>query len=44
MLEMSVEEDFILPNNEPWHVYAKWLDDSEMFNEWCNPIDFQIDE
>lgn len=28
----------------PWKVYVRWLTDSVKFNEWMNPIDYELDE
>lgn len=28
----------------PWHVYVRWLTDSEKYNEWMNPVDYETDE
>ncbi|KAK9817370.1 hypothetical protein WJX74_007089 [Apatococcus lobatus] len=28
----------------PWRVYVRWLTDSVKFNEWMNPIDYELDE
>eukprot|EP00803_Ostreobium_quekettii_P007065 evm.model.scf_1407.2 EVM.evm.TU.scf_1407.2 scf_1407:7799-21268(+) len=28
----------------PWKVYLRWLLDSEMYNEWMNPIDYETEE
>ncbi|PRW57272.1 SWI SNF complex [Chlorella sorokiniana] len=29
------------PPRGPWHVYARWLSDSEKYNEWMNPVDYE---
>ncbi len=29
------------PPRGPWHVYARWLTDSERYNEWMNPADYE---
>lgn len=29
------------PPRGPWHVYARWLTDSERYNEWMNPGDYE---
>lgn len=28
----------------PWKVYLRWVKDSELFNEWMNPIDYETEE
>lgn len=28
----------------PWHVQLRWLQDTEIFNEWMNEIDYEIPE
>eukprot|EP00210_Caulerpa_lentillifera_P002940 g2807.t1 len=28
----------------PWKVYTRWLLDSQKFNEWMNPIDYETEE
>jgi len=28
----------------PWKVHARWLDDLEVYNEWMNEIDYEVDE
>lgn len=28
----------------PWHVQMRWLQDTEMFNEWMNEIDYEVPE
>ena len=28
----------------PWKVYARWLKDSARFNEWMNPIDYEMED
>lgn len=28
----------------PWHVYERWLTDSEKFNEWMNAMDYETEE
>ncbi len=30
--------------SEPLRVYVRWLTDSEHFNEWMNPLDFEWEE
>lgn len=32
------------PPRGPWHVYARWLTDSEKYNEWMNPADYETPE
>lgn len=29
---------------EPWRVYVRWVSDSDKFNEWMNPIDYETEE
>ncbi|KAM9307882.1 SWI/SNF complex subunit SMARCC1 [Gastrophryne carolinensis] len=36
-------EDPPIPE-KPWKVHAKWLLDTDMFNEWMNEEDYEIDE
>lgn len=26
-----------------WYVYVRWLTDSEKYNEWMNPIDYETE-
>lgn len=26
-----------------WHVYVRWLTDSEKYNEWMNPGDYETE-
>lgn len=26
----------------PWHVQMRWLEDTDLFNEWMNPADYEI--
>ena len=28
----------------PWKVYPRWVQDSDKFNEWMNPIDYETEE
>lgn len=28
----------------PWHVQMRWLQDTELFNEWMNEIDYEVPE
>jgi SWI/SNF related-matrix-associated actin-dependent regulator of chromatin subfamily C len=32
------------PPGGPWHVNARWLLDSERYNEWMNPADYETPE
>lgn len=35
------------PNEEhegPWHVQMRWLQDTDLFNEWMNEIDYEVPE
>jgi hypothetical protein len=32
------------PAAGPWKVYARWIKDSVKFNEWMNPIDYEVDD
>ncbi|KAG8443449.1 hypothetical protein GDO86_012014 [Hymenochirus boettgeri] len=41
-LEAEVE-DAPIPE-KPWKVHAKWLLDTDLFNEWMNEEDYEVDE
>ena len=28
----------------PWMVYIRWVKDSVKYNEWMNPIDYEVDD
>ena len=28
----------------PWTVYSRWVKDSAKYNEWMNPIDYEVDD
>lgn len=28
----------------PWRVYLRWVKDSAKYNEWMNPIDYEVDD
>ncbi|KAK2079995.1 hypothetical protein QBZ16_002390 [Prototheca wickerhamii] len=32
------------PRRGPWRVYARWLLDSEKYNEWMEPADYETEE
>lgn len=32
------------PASGPWKVYLRWVYDSEKFNEWMNPTDYETKE
>jgi hypothetical protein len=32
------------PPRGPWRVYVRWLTDSERYNEWMNPADYETAE
>jgi hypothetical protein len=32
------------PPRSPWRVYVRWLTDSERYNEWMNPADYETAE
>ena len=32
------------PPRGPWRVHARWLRDSERYNEWVNPRDYETQE
>uniref|UniRef100_A0A8D0HWJ3 SWI/SNF related BAF chromatin remodeling complex subunit C1 n=1 Tax=Sphenodon punctatus TaxID=8508 RepID=A0A8D0HWJ3_SPHPU len=36
-------EDPPIPE-KPWKVHAKWIQDTEIFNEWMNEEDYEVDE
>ncbi|XP_053569659.1 SWI/SNF complex subunit SMARCC1 [Bombina bombina] len=42
--DLDVEiEDPPIPE-KPWKVHAKWLLDTDLFNEWMNEEDYEVDE
>ncbi|KAM4705343.1 SWI/SNF complex subunit SMARCC1 [Rhinophrynus dorsalis] len=41
-LEAEVEDAPIA--EKPWKVHAKWLLDTDLFNEWMNEEDYELDE
>ena len=32
------------PSSGPWKVYLRWVYDSEKYNEWMNPTDYETKE
>ncbi|XP_058233389.1 SWI/SNF complex subunit SMARCC1b isoform X2 [Hemibagrus wyckioides] len=41
-VDVEVEE---APSSErPWRVHAKWVLDTDMFNEWMNEEDYEVDD
>ncbi|XP_010175414.1 SWI/SNF complex subunit SMARCC1-like, partial [Antrostomus carolinensis] len=36
-------EDPPIPE-KPWKVHAKWILDTDIFNEWMNEEDYEVDE
>ncbi|KAF5908104.1 SWI/SNF complex subunit SMARCC1-like, partial [Clarias magur] len=40
--DVDVEE--APPSERPWKVHAKWLLDTDVFNEWMNEEDYEVDE
>lgn len=39
----EADPDVPLPAGQPYKVYTRWVTDSEKFNEWMNPIDYEVD-
>ena len=33
-----------MPPVGPWKVYIRWVYDSEKYNEWMNPTDYETKE
>lgn len=37
------EEEEEKPHSGPWHVTLRWVHDTDLFNEWMNPRDYEVD-
>jgi hypothetical protein len=42
----ELETDVVdrLEGAPPWKVYCRWVSDSEKYNEWMNPLDYETKE